>query len=317
MAEGRIVKPVAATIAIVVVLLVVTALLGVVAGPTAEAPDGERISGQSPAQFQPAAVDRGVDPETGEIAVDGAGDGRILVDLRHDNRVGEVELARIVDAAFGAGHDVDFADENGPDYDERLAGYNGLLVVDPEDPFTGEEIDAISEFTDAGGHVVVLAEPTQLTGGGVGLFSAGPSEVSFGANNLTEAYGMRIGAELLYNVDASRNDNNFMSIYAAPEDDGPLTDDVETVQFDSGGYVVVSGASDAEPVFAALEGTRTMDSRRSGTYPTVARSDNVVVVADASFIAESEVYDVDNEVFVGNLLEFLADGNATESLGSP
>jgi hypothetical protein len=35
------------------------------------------------------------------------------------------------------------------------------------------------------------------------------------------------------------------------------------------------------------------------------RNKNVVVVADSDFIRPSELYDVDNQVFISSLLEFL------------
>jgi len=66
---------------------------------------------------------------------------------------------------------------------------------------------------------------------------------------------------------------------------------------------------DADVLFTAVDGTRTLETRRTGTYPTVVRNDNVVVVTDASFVEPSELYDADNEVFAGNLIDFLAGGD--------
>jgi len=81
---------------------------------------------------------------------------------------------------------------------------------------------------------------------------------------------------------------------------------VETVTFDTAGYVITN--TDAERKFTAVEGTRTLETRRPVTRPTAVRHDNVVFVADSTFITQSEVYDADNEVFIGNLLEFLLGG---------
>ncbi|MBX0325692.1 GldG family protein [Halomicroarcula sp. F13] len=314
MTEGRVVTLVATYIVVAVLLVGGTALLGLAVGGTVGTPDGVGIEGQSPAQFQPDRVNPEVDPETGRIAVE-RGDARILVDADHGNQFEESDLEPAVEAAFRAGHTVTFSDavDSDQQYNQTLAGRSGLLVVQPTEGFSAGERAVIRNFTAEGGHVVVFAEPTQSRVS-TGLFGGGATTVSFGANNLTESYGVRIGAEPLFNVEDSANDNNFKSIYSSPRGDDPLTEGAETVTFDAGGYVVVRRTSDAEVVYQSVPGTRTLDSRRAGQYPTVARTENLVFVADTTLLERSEVYDADNEVFVGNLLSFLVSGDAPERL---
>jgi hypothetical protein len=305
--EGRIAKPLALFLLLLLALLGAVAVLGFMGGDTV---GSSGVTGQSPPQFQPDAVAVDEDPETGEIRVEGGENKRILVDTQHDNEFSRAELEPILEAAFAAGHTVEFAgdeDVGVTEYSSDLGRYDGFLVIQPTEGFSADERDAIREFTDDGGRLVVLAEPTQTEPGGA--FSA-PSVVSFGAGGLVGEYGVTIGAEGLYNLNDSENDNNFKSIYAAPEGEDPLTEGVETVTFDTSGYLVTAPESDAEVLYTAIPGTRGLERRQPGTYPTVVRSGNAVVVADSSFLKESEVYDVDNEVFVGNLLTFLAEGTA-------
>ncbi|WP_254279026.1 DUF4350 domain-containing protein [Haloarcula marina] len=304
-------------ILVAVGLAVVIALAGLVVGGTPGTPDGASVEGQSPSQFQPDALDIAVDPETGEIPVDGSG-GRVLVDTEHANRLTRSELEPLEEALFRAGHTLSFGEDisSTQAYNETLAGTNGLLVIQPTDGFSPDERSVLRNYTDAGGHVVVLAEPTQ-TRVSIGLLGGSTTVVSFDANNLTGEYGVRMGAESLFNIDDSANDNNFKSIYAAPRGDGPLTDGVETVTFDTAGYAVVRPDSDAEVIYAAAEGTQTLGSRRTAQYPTVARTENFVFVADTSFVDRGELYDADNEVFVGRLLSFLATGTAPERVPGP
>jgi hypothetical protein len=311
--EGRIIKPLAVFVLILVGLLVLTAALGFTGGGTTGPADGQSIQGQSPPQFQPDALLTTSDPESGEITVPEGNGARILIDTQHDNEFSRSEIEPVIEALFAAGHTVEYANSSGIDYAEQLGRYNALLVIQPTDPFTEAERNAVESFTNDGGRVVVLAEPTQVEAGGS---FTGPSTVSFGADNLTAQYGIRIGAEQLYNVDDSANDNNFRSIYAAPSGDDDLTAGVETITLDTAGYLVRSPASDVETLFTAAEGTRGLTSRRTDTYPTVARSGNLAIVADASFVKSSEIYDADNEVFVGNLLAFLVGGEAAEGSSS-
>ncbi|MFY4812892.1 DUF4350 domain-containing protein [Haloarcula sp. AONF1] len=312
MTEGRIVKPLAVFIVVLVVILGGTFLLAVASPGSSGPPDGQSIDGQSPSQYQPDAVNAPVDPEEGEISVDSEGsDKRILVDTSHGNQVSESELEPITEAVFEAGHTVEYGTSGTASFADSIGRYDGVLIVQPLDSYSQAERDALQEYTEDGGRVVVLAEPTQtrLSTG----FTQSTTTVSFGANNATERYGVRMGAEQLYNVDDEANDNNFKAIYASPSDDGELTDGVETITFDTAGYAVMNG--DAETKFTAAEGTRTLETRRTGTYATVVRNDNMVFVTDSTFISSSEIYDADNEVFIGNLLSFLLDGEAPDPGG--
>ncbi|WP_276272539.1 DUF4350 domain-containing protein [Haloarcula litorea] len=311
MGEGRVITLLATYIVLVALAVGVVAAAGFVAGADLGRPDGATIEGQSPPQYQPERVEPAVDPETGEITV-APGDAEILVDTTHDNAVEPAELEPLAGALFAAGHRLRYtnnttaANATGPPFGERLDGHAGLLLVQPTEGFTDRERAAVREYTAAGGHVVVLAEPTQTRVAGRSL--NGTPTVSFAANDLTSAYGIRMGSDVLYNIDDDRNDNNFKSVYTAPTGSGPLTDGAGTVTLDTGGYALVDGP--ARPVYTAVEGTRTLRTRRTGQFPTVARTENLVFVADTSLVTRSEVYDADNEAFVGNLLTFLANGDA-------
>ncbi len=318
-------------IGVFVVIVALAVVGGVALGAAGDSgqPDGAEVNGQSPAQFQPDAVNEEYDPETGDIEIDaGEQDKRILVDTRHGNQFSQADLEPVVEAAFESGHTIEFGASasndgrsrrgSGASYGETLSNYDGVLIVQPTGEFSQSERNALQNYTDAGGRVAVLAEPTQIQAA-LGLFGV-PSPVSFGATNLTRNYGLQVGAEALYNMNDDRNDNNFKSIYASPSSDGSLTEGVETISFDQGGYVVVNenheDADQIETLYTAAEDTRTLDTRRTGEYPVVVRNDNMVFVADSSFIEESEVYDVDNEVFVGNLVEFLVSGDLDRSFPS-
>lgn len=321
MRPAEVAKPLGVFVAVVVVVLAGTAVASLATGSESVPPaDGQNVSGQSPPQFQPAAVNPTVDPETGDLDVDAAeGTKRVLVDTQHGNQFDRAELEPVVEALAEAGHHVDFVGGSTGDglaqgdYNATLQRYDAVLVVAPTASFTKGERIALQQYADGGGRVVVLAEPTQMVVSGGGLV-ASATRVSFGANGLTQSFGVRIGAEALYNIDDERNDNNFRSVNAEPTADGALTDGVETITFDYAGYAVTTGDADADVLFAAVDGTRTLESRRTGTFPTVVRNGSVVFVSDSDFVTASELYDADNEVFVSNLLDFLVSGDKADDV---
>jgi hypothetical protein len=310
MSDRSIVQPVAVLIVALAVVLAGTFAVSALVGtaPTGT-PDGATIEGQSPAQYQPENADIDADPEDGELSVDSTqGDSRIVIDLRRTGDTTRADLEPVIEALFEAGHSVTVLDgEDDEPFGDALAGSSGLLIVQPTSAYPDGERDAIQDYVDAGGHAVLTGEPTQTQVGG-GLFAT-VSQVSFGATDLAESYGVRVGAETLYNVNDGQNDNNFKSIYATPTRGGALTDGVDTVTFHKSGYVATSG-DDVAVHYTAVEGTKTIDTRRADTYPVVVRNDSMVFVADGSFLSQPELYDADNEVFTSNLLSFLAAGDS-------
>ena len=315
MTERNILQPLAILIVVVAVVLAGTFGAAVIAGPTTGSPDGENIQGQSPAQYQPDAVGVNPDPETGNLTLDSGSNGTVVVDIRRSADTTAADLAPIVEAMFRAGYSVTILDGGSTQgLGQALEGSDGLLIVQPAAEYPDNERNTIQSYVDTGGHVVVTGEPTRTRVGG-GLF-ASVGRISFGASDLTESYGVRIGSQTLYNVNDDRNDNNFKSIYANPAGSSALTDGVETVNLDRGGYLVTEPQSSAEPVLTAAAGTRTGTTRRTGSYATAVRNGNMVVVADADVVQPTQLYDVDNEVFVGNMLSFLAGSSIAEPTGS-
>ncbi len=308
MTKRSLVQPIAIIVIALVVILAGTFFISALTGGSSTA-DGERIDGQSPAQYQPDRVNTAIDPETGTVSVMTTNQsGEVTVDLRRSD-FSTADIALATEALVEAGHDVTvLTEDDDVSFNETLRQSDGLLIVQPTAAYPDAERTAIHQFTDAGGHVTVAAEPTQFQGGG-GPFSQ-PSVVSYEATELTESYGFYIGAEMLYNVDDDANDNNFKSIYATSASEGEFTRG-STVTFDRSGYLVQTG-NDSDVLYTAVDGTKTIDSRREGTYPVAARNDTVVFVADASFLKPAEVYDAENEVFTGQLLTFLASGEPRE-----
>lgn len=321
MKPSEILKPLGVFVLVIAVILAGTAIVGTLGGSDSTAPsDGEDIQGQSPRQFQPENVIATSAPEDGEIELDGdADEKRILVDSSHGNQYSKSDLAPIEAALAQAGHEVDFtpSTSGGGDsfsdsgYNATLRQYDAVLIIQPTSSFSDQEIAGLKAYTEGGGRVVVLAEPPQLLVSG-GLVSS-LTEVRFGAQDLTQEFGLRMAGDGLYNIEDSQNDNNYEAVNAVPDGQSALTDGVDNVTFDSPGYVVQTG-NDAQIRMRAASGSQTLERRQVGQYPVAAQNDNFVLVADTSFLKSSELYDMDNEQFVSNLLDFLVSGDKDDDV---
>jgi hypothetical protein len=122
---------------------------------------------------------------------------------------------------------------------------------------------------------------------------------------LSATYGVDVGTDYLFNME--ENANNFQYVYATPEGDGPLTDGVERVVLPQPTRLTVDD-DDATASLTAIEGTRLGSTRTADTYAVAARNGNVTALADSSFLSPDFHTVADNEVLLGNVVEFLTSG---------
>lgn len=319
MKPGNVVKPLGVFAVVIAVILAGTAVAGTLTGSgAAGTPDGASVDGQSPGAFQPSAVLAENDPEDGEISLETDTEGkRILVDSSHGNQYDRADLAPLADALARDGHEVTFQGSSdggfgGGGYNATLQGVDAVLILQPTESFSESEIAGLEAFAEGDGRIAVLGDPPQ-TSMGSGL-TGSVSTTRFSAQDLAGEFGLRLGADSLYNIDDERNDNNYESIYVDPAD-GQLTDGVDRMQFDTARSVIATDDS-ATVVARAVEGTETLERRQAARYPVAAQNGNFVLVGDSAFVESSERYDVDNEQFVSNLLEFLVTGDKDEDVPS-
>lgn len=314
-------KPLAVFAVVVLLILGGTAVVASLSGGGGDSTpptEGDSIEGQSPRQYQPDAVIADRDPETGNLSLDTAGEAKqILIDTRHTNQYDDYDLEPLIEILVANGHDVDVRNVDEPADDGSsgsfgqegysngtLQRYDAYFSIAPTSDYTDREVNALQSFAAGDGRVVLLGEPTQFAGGS--LSGASPSRPS--GDQLAGAFGVRIGGDSLYNLADDANDNNYQSIYASPTGTDDLTEGVDRLQFDTAGYISLTADSDADVLVESVAGTKTLTRGQTGQYPIVARNDTFVLVADASFLERSELYDVDNEQFVSNLLAFLVGG---------
>lgn len=170
----------------------------------------------------------------------------------------------------------------------ELESVDGFLVVgDPQ--FESSDVDAVEEFVDAGGRLLVATDSQASTPFG---FGAGD-----GADSLLDRFGIAVGNGYLYNM--AENDANYQRVYA---------------DFDGGDHqVVVDGATpvwsgDGTPLATTTEATRYSTTREADSFDVAVRSGNVVVVGDTDVVRSTNYNRADNEQLLGQVLTVLTSG---------
>jgi hypothetical protein len=237
----------------------------------------------------------------------GGGRGKVLIDDSHSNRFDLDDIAPMVQALTRAGYRVELY--TGGDLGTELMQADAYVVINPAVKFGDSDNDAVKRFTDNGGRLVVLAEPTTkaITGG---FISTAVGDRESRVTSLVSQYGMSVSTNYLYNQ--QRNDGNYKRIVveSAPNDELPGVEQ---------GVLYTSASVDgvnAKRVLIAAPGTKSGGTTQLSTRQTVAmRKGNVLVFGDSTFVTTDYHNVGDNEETMAYIVEFLISGEKT-GLGS-
>jgi hypothetical protein len=197
---------------------------------------------------------------------------------------------------------------------ESLRGAEAYVIVNPSTRYDRADAKSVETFANGGGRVLIVSDPSSLSIAELLVRSLGaPSSSSTDSlAPMSSRFGVGVGSGYLYQM--AEYDGNYQTIYAsgASGASGALAEDVDRVSVHR-----------AAPVFAGPNATVTLetgprtehsDSSRADEYAIAARQQNVSIVGDTSVLDPARLHHADNEIFVGNLVEFLVSGNVRSDL---
>ncbi|MEF8773811.1 MAG: DUF4350 domain-containing protein [Halobacteriales archaeon] len=245
-------------------------------------------------------------PETGELSMSADASGTVVVvDAAHGNAPDSSLLAPMTNELSEQGATVRYY--VGSSAGQRLAPVlreaDAFVVFGGSQRFSDDELEALAAFSEAGGRVLVLNEPSGSDAGAGGYDPFG-SDVSAPLTPVVSQYGMDFGDGYLFDV--HEYSGNYRNVYATPTGSSPLTEGVDRLVFHES--VSVRGG---DTLVTTRETAAKSTTRRQAAYGVVSRAGDVVVVGDASVLSRQFLYRADNEVFVSNLLDFLVTGDKT------
>jgi hypothetical protein len=288
-----------AVAAVVVVLILATAF----AIPAATDSGAEREPLDTP-EYEAESLATTPIPAEGEIEADasvGNRAGVVVVDESHSNRVSRADLAPLVRELTRIGYTVRFYDGD-QSLDQELSNVNAFLVVDPAQEFDRDEIDNVREFTEEGGHLLMVGEPNRKRISG-GFFGVSITEQESALTTLAGRYDMSLGTAYLYNLETNGGNYKYVTARATPES-GLELDSVTMFTaapvYSRGGTVLLRTAQNTHE--AGIDSSR--------RYPVAIHkeAENAVLVGDKSFLQADRFNVGDNEQFIAFLVEFLISG---------
>lgn len=290
----------------VVFLVAAVAVSGVLTAPTdgGSAPQVEELTVESFSGDDAVAT---AAEETGELSMSADASGKVVViDSGHGASIDREKLSPVTRKLTERGATVKYfvgERQGGRTLNETLRGADAYVSFGAKERYTEAQLDGLRTFTDAGGRVLFMNEPSSASSGMLMFFGPRRDDgVTSPMTPVVSQYGMAFDNGYLYNMhDYSVN---YRNVYATPASDGPLTEGVDQLVFHES--LAVSGG---QTVVATGDRTTLSKTREQQSYGVIARSGNVVTVGDTSIVGQEFLKRADNEVLVGNLLDFLVSGD--------
>jgi hypothetical protein len=299
--------------AVAFVVLVAVIVGGAAAVPFVSGGDATDVTNLADRQTDMDAATVAAAESQGEITMDSDAESKtVLIDRAHANRISDEKLSTLTNALVANGHEVEYVTEEqarGPAWNESLRSADALVIANPNRPYTPGQLAGVQAFADAGGRVVMLSDPASIQQ--FGIFGLGFQQQSNDDPALNSEFGISAQSGYLFNM--HQYQQTFKSVYAT-SGTGPLAAGVDRVVVRDAAAVSVA---DGQTALRAGERTRLSTTRRADTYGVAVRSGDVAMVGDTDFLTPESAYVADNEVFIGNLADFLVSGEKTANAPAP
>jgi len=299
--------------AVAFVVLVAVIVGGAAAVPFVSGDEATDVTNLADRQTDAGAVTVGEANSSGEITMDSDADSKtVLIDRAHANRISDEKLSTLTNALVANGHEVEFVTQEqarGPAWNESLRSADALLIANPNRPYTPGQLAGVQAFADAGGRVVMMSDPASVQR--FGIFGLGVQQQSNDDPALNADFGVSVRSGYLFNMHDYQQ--TFKSVYATPGT-GPLAAGIDRVVVRDAAAVATA---DGQTALTAGEQTRLSTTRRADTYGVAVRSGDVAMIGDTDFLTPESAYVADNEVFIGNIADFLVSGEKTGNAPAP
>jgi len=209
-----------------------------------------------------------------------------------------IENGHDVRVHTGGGQSGPTADDETTVLGEDLAEADAFVTFRTD--YDEAEIDDIETFVEEDGHVLLATDPD-------GEFDEP------GAAALDARLGVTTEPGYVYNM--ADNDLNYQRVYAEADGSSELTDGVDRVVFPTATPVgtVDGGSAELRPT----DGAELSTTRAPTDAPLVVRNDGVVAIGDSDFMSPENAQRADNDVFIGNVADFLVTNDRSPAFQPP
>jgi len=225
---------------------------------------------------------------------------RVIFDLSHRNQFTYDEVEALRNNLIWRNVEV-ISSEDGHDLTSQLTKADAFVILAPTSYFELYEIEAIEEFVDRGGRLLVVADPTRS----FSEYEEGREESVILTNEILQPFRLSFRNDYVYNL--QKNEGNFRNIFVQSAENHPLNNEIEELVF----YASHSLDNRTKTVFSAGPGAQSSleDREETVSVASVDKSGNVLAIGDMTFITTPYNQIADNDLLIKNIADFLINGD--------
>jgi hypothetical protein len=245
------------------------------------------------------------------------GRGHVVIDLSHANNLEVNDLGPLRDRLEARGVTVETFDGNDALLRTQLHSATALLVFAPTEKYSADERDAIVDFVEDGGRLLLAADPTRPVPPEEEDEFIDFNDIFFpvsavpAINSLANAFGVVYFDDYLYN--SHENEGNYRNVRFTELEEHPLTEDVETIVL----FASHSLRSEGTALIVGDEHTRSpLRTGEAGLAAAALSADGqVLALGDITFLTAPYHAIGDNDRFLSHIADWLAvDGRERDDL---
>ena len=246
-----------------------------------------------------AAQSEALSIQHGTESSSAGGEGRVLIDLSHGNRVSWWMLDILISELIKRNVTVSFVSD-WPVLDSKLNKASCLIVVSPTEVYSADEAERIRRFVDEGGLLLLFFDPAWEYIGQSGLSQGIIAPI----DSLSSLFGITFAKGYLYNEEEYFG--IYRNIYVKEFEDTPLTQNLNVLVFFTATHIRSMGKG----IAWTSNTTRSSISERAGRYATIAQvkrgNGTVIAFGDVTFLEEPHCYVKDNYRLIENIASIIA-----------
>jgi hypothetical protein len=238
-------------------------------------------------------------------AVNSASGKRILFDLAHRNTFTLGEIGTLRNELLQQGADIlELYPKD--DLEDSLKKADAFVIITPTDFFSPADLEAVENFIDRGGRLLVIADPTRS----FSEYDNEREESVILANEILETFRISFRNDYVYSL--SNNEGNYRNVFIKPTVSHPLTNGVSQLVF----YAAHSLTTLNEVILSAEESVLSSLDDQGTQLPVAAldQSGNVLVIGDLTFMSTPYNQVADNHRLIINISKFLLTGERDRTL---
>ena len=268
----------------------------------------EAAEREAPPDYQPENIGQVPTPAASSFVDKPAvGQGYVLLDMGHRNNFELAEIAYLDGRLAARGFELIQYQEG--ELAAALRQVSAFVVIAPLDPFTGEELQTVSDFVNRGGRLLLLGDPTRFNllfnEEDVFDYSYTIETDEIPLNSLANEFDIIFKGDYLYNT--LENEGNFRNIILPKSGiaDHGMTAGLEKLVF-YGAHSLQVGSSGI-PLLIGDDNTWSSDTDRAGGLTLAASSADgrVLALGDLHFMMEPYYTVYDNGRFAAAIADFL------------